>query len=99
MIGRLKVRRRHVADRLEKAAMIKPMHPFQRGELNGFNVPPRSASVDQFRLVKADDRLGKRVVVGIANATYRRLDASFGQTLRVANRKALHAAIAVVNQT
>ncbi len=55
--------------------MIKAVHPLQRGELNGFNVPPRSASVDQFRLVETDDRLGERVVVGIANATYRRLDA------------------------
>jgi len=64
MIGRLKLRRWHVADRLEKSAMIKPVHPFQRGELNGFSVPPRSASVDQFRLVETDDRLGERVVVG-----------------------------------
>jgi hypothetical protein len=79
--------------------VIEPVHPFQRGELNGFNVSPRSASLDQFRLIETDDRLGERVVVGIANAIYRRLDASFGQTIRVANRKVLHAAIAMVNQT
>jgi hypothetical protein len=89
MIGRLKLRRWDISDRLEKSAVIKPVHPFQRGELDGFNVPPRTASVDQFRLVETDDRLGERVVVGIANATYRRLDPSFGQTLGVANRKVL----------
>jgi hypothetical protein len=45
MVRRLEFRRWHIADRFENAAMVEPVHPFQRGELDGFNVPPRSASV------------------------------------------------------
>jgi hypothetical protein len=49
-------------------------------------------------LDECDDRLGKRVVVGIAYAADRSLDTGFGQSLRVANRQILATALAVMDQ-
>ena len=33
----------YVADRLEKATIIEPVHPFESSELDGFQRAPRSA--------------------------------------------------------
>ena len=42
--------------------------------------------MDQFSLVQPVDRLGQGVIVAVAPAAYRRLDASFGQSFTVAGR-------------
>ena len=52
--------------------------------------------MDDFGLEETVDGLGQRVVVGIADAADRAFDPGFGEPLGVANRKVLHAAIAVV---
>ena len=59
------------------------------GVLDGVSVPPRPALVDDLGLVEADDRLGQRVVVGVANAANRGLRANLGEALGVANRQVL----------
>ena len=48
--------------------MVEPVHPFERGELDGFEGPPWSTSMDELRLVKAVDGLGERIVVAVADA-------------------------------
>jgi len=44
-----------------------------------FEMPPRAAVVNDYRLEQPDDRLGERVVLRIADAAHRRLDPGFGQ--------------------
>lgn len=41
--------------------------------------------MNQFRLVQAVDRFGQRIVVAVAPAADRRLDAGLGQPFAVAN--------------
>jgi hypothetical protein len=48
--------------------MVEPVHPFERGELDGFEGPPWSTSMDELCLVKAVDGLGERIVVAVADA-------------------------------
>jgi hypothetical protein len=63
--------------------MVVPRHPFERGQLDGLLGFPRRAAVDQFGLVQPIDGLSQRVVVTIALAAYRRLNAGFGQAFAV----------------
>ena len=39
-------RRRYVADGLQQSPMVEPVDPFERGELDGFEVAPWSPPVD-----------------------------------------------------
>lgn len=41
---------RHVSDWLEKAAVVEPIDPFERGELHGLEVAPWSSPVDDLGL-------------------------------------------------
>lgn len=50
---------RYVSDGLQKAAVVEPVDPFQRGELHGFEVAPRPTSMDDLSLVKAVHRFGE----------------------------------------
>ena len=61
------LRRREVADRLEQARGIKPVHPFERGVLHLVESLPGTAAADHFSLEKPVDRLGQCVVIGIAD--------------------------------
>ena len=78
--------------------MVEPGHPFQRRQFHRFLGLPRCPAVDQLGLVQPVDRLGQRVVVAVALAAHRRLDAGLGQTLAVADRDVLRAAVAVMDQ-
>lgn len=78
--------------------MVVPVHPFQGRHLNSFAALPRLA-VNQLGLVQPVDGFGQGVVVAIALATNRGLDAGLGQSLGVADRDVLAATIAVVDQT
>jgi hypothetical protein len=53
--------------------------------------------MDHLGLVESDYRLGQCVVVGIADATHRRLSLRFGQAFGIANRQILAASIAVMD--
>jgi hypothetical protein len=48
--------------------MVEPVHPFQRGELDGFQVSPGTAAPDHLGLVEAVDRLSQGVVEAVADA-------------------------------
>ena len=54
-----------------------------------FERPPRSSPMDHLGLVEAIDRLGESIVVGIADATNRRLDACLRQALGILYRDVL----------
>ncbi len=62
---------RDVSDRLQKAAVVEPIDPFERGELHRFEVARRSPSLDDFGLAKTVDRFGENVVVTVARLSAR----------------------------
>jgi hypothetical protein len=76
------LRRRHVADWLEQPAVIEPVNPLKGCVLDVLEITPRTAMVDDFRLVESDDRFGQGVVVRIPNGAGRGLDADFGQAVK-----------------
>lgn len=79
----------NVADRPEQAAVIEPVDPFERRQFDGLQIAPRTAFMNDFRLVQTVNRLGQRIVVRVANTAHRRLDTSVLQALRVADRDIL----------
>ena len=57
-----------------------------------------ATSMDDLGLVEAVDRLGESVVVGVADAADRRLDAGLSQALGVLDRDVLAAPVAVMDE-
>ena len=55
--------------------------------------------MNQLSLVQAVNRFGESVVIAVTSTSDRRLDASLGQTLAVADRDVLRTPVAVVNQS
>ena len=89
---------RYVADGLQEPSVVEPVDPFEGGELDGLEVPPWSAPVDQLGLVKTVDGFGEGIVIGISDAADRRLYACFSQALGVFDRDVLAAPVAVVHE-
>ena len=58
--------RRDEADGLQKPAIVEPIHPPEGCELDGLEVAPRSASMDDLCLAEAIDRFAEDVVVKVA---------------------------------
>jgi hypothetical protein len=58
--------------------LIKPIHPLERREFDGFEMPPRSLPANHLGLEQPDDEFGERIVVGIAATPDRRRDARVG---------------------
>jgi hypothetical protein len=87
-----------VADGPEQSPVVERVDPFERGELDSLESSPWPAPMDDLGLVKTVDGLGERIVVAVAHAPHRGFDAGFCQTLGVADRDVLHAAVAVVHQ-
>ena len=78
--------RRDETDGLQKPAIVEPVHPLEGCELDGLEVAPRSASMDDFSFVETVDRFGEGVVVKVADAADGRLDSGFGEPLGVFDR-------------
>jgi hypothetical protein len=89
-------RGRHVADRLEQAAVVEPGDPRKGGELDRLHAAPGPAPPDDLGLEQAVDRPGKRMVAAVADAADRRLDPGLEQTLGAADRQVLGAADALL---
>lgn len=66
-LGIIRSEGRDVADRLQQPAIIEPIDPVQRGELDRLEAPPWPAPVNELSLVEAVDDLGERVVVRISD--------------------------------
>nr|GFB76894.1 hypothetical protein [Tanacetum cinerariifolium] len=94
----LSFRRRYIAERFQQAVVIKPGHPFQRGQFDGLTRFPRSPTVDQLSLVEPVDGFGQGIVVAVSLAAYRRLDAGFCQAFAVLYRYVLRAPVAMMDQ-
>ena len=88
--------RRDEADGLQKPAIVEPVHPLEGCELDGLEVAPRSASMDDLGLVEAIDRFGEGVVVRVADAADGGLDSGFGEALGVLDRNILATADALL---
>src|SRR4051794_1034935 len=80
---------RDVADGLQQPAIVEPVDPFQRRELDGLEVAPWSASMDDLGLVKAVDRLCESIFVAVTDAAHRRFDPGLRQALGVSNADVL----------
>jgi len=70
--------RRNIPDGPKQTLMVVPGNPFQRCQLHSSPGFPGSSAMDQFGLVQTVDGLSQGVVVAIASATDRRLDACLG---------------------
>ena len=86
MIRGLKFRRRNVADRLEKPAMVEPVDPFERGELDSFQRAPWPAPADQLiptprdaDSLKGIPRRGRDLIQGWRTEEVRRAEADAGE--------------------
>lgn len=87
-----------VADGLKQAAVVEPIHPFERNVFDGFEAAPRAATVDDFGFEKAMDCLSQRIVITVANAAHRGFDACIGEPFAVFDRQILAASVAVMNK-
>ena len=63
----------------QQPAIVEPVHPLQRRELDSFERPPWPPPVDDLGLVETVDGFGESIVVAVPHAAYRRLDARFRQ--------------------
>src|SRR5690606_21692723 len=88
-VGLLILDRGSIPNRLEEAVVIEPPDPVERGKLHVFEASPGPAAVNHLRLEKTDDGFSQRIVVAVALASHRGLDACLGQPLGVANLKVL----------
>ena len=96
IVRRFGLGRRSVSDRLEDPAVVEPIDPLEGCELHCFEAPPRAAGSNHLGLVQPDDGLGQGVVVRIANAADRLLDAGLGQAFGVADGQILRPADALM---
>ena len=94
IIHRFELRRRNVANRFEQPTVVEPIDPFESRVLDPFQITPGTTVVNDLGLEQSDDRLGEGVVVRVADAADRRLDASLLQALGVTNREILAAPVA-----
>lgn len=90
--------RRYIAGRLEQAAVIEPVDPFQRGVFDCVHGFPRAFPPDDFSLVESVDGFGERIVITVTDAADRRLEACFCQTLCIPDADILTAAIRVMDK-
>ena len=90
--------RRDVADGFQQPAVVEPVHPLERGVLDGLDAPPRPAPMDDLGLVEAVDGFGQGIVVAIANAAHGGFKAGLGEALGVYDRHVLHAPVAVMDE-
>jgi hypothetical protein len=70
---------RDVSDRLQKAPVVKPIDPFEGGELDGLQRSPRSAAADHLAFVETVDGLGEGVVIAVADAADGGFDTGFNR--------------------
>src|SRR5512133_699923 len=83
----------------EETTVVEPVDPFEGGELHGLHASPGAAPMDDLGLEQAVDGFGERIVIAVADAADRGLDAGTRKPFGIADRDILHAAIAVVDET
>lgn len=83
----------------QEPPVVEPVHPFQRGEFDGFKASPWPAPMDHFGFVEAVDGFGESVVLGISDTADRRLDGCFSQALGILDRDVLAAPVAMLHES
>jgi|UPI0004CE9CBD hypothetical protein len=58
---------RNGPDRLEQAAIVEPVDPFQRCVFHRLEAAPWTATIDDLGFEKPVDRLGQRLVMAVAD--------------------------------
>ena len=91
VVARLCFGRRHVADRLEEAAVVEPVGPLEGGVSGRLQGSPRATVPDDLGPEQADDAHGEGVVVAVADAADRGLDPGLEQRFRVPDADVLSA--------
>lgn len=81
---------------LQKAAVVETVDPFQGRIFYSLETVSGATTVDDLGLEKPVDHLGQGIVVTVADAADRSLDARFGQPLCVSDRQILAVAVTVV---
>lgn len=76
--------------------MVKPGHPFERGQFHGGLGFPGRPAVNQFRFIQTVDGLGQRVIVSTSGVADRGVDAGFTEALGIANGHALSATVVFI---
>ena len=82
----------------EEAAVVEPVDPFEGRVFEVVEAAPGAAVANELGFVEPDDRLGERVVVGVAPGSGRVDGACFGEAFGVADREILHAPVGVMDQ-
>src|SRR3954447_26579329 len=78
--------------------MVEPVDPFESGEFDRLGTAPRTAPMDDFGFEQSIDGFSERIVITVADAADRWLNASVKQALGVTDREVLHATVAVVHE-
>lgn len=94
----LELRRGYVPQWLKNALRVEPGAPFQRRELDIVESPPRPPMVSDFGVVPPNDRIGQRIVRGVAGSANGGRGAGVGQAARVPQRDLLPPAVGVHDQ-
>lgn len=79
--------------------MVEPVDPFECGKLDGFEVAPRPAPMNDFGLVKPVNRFCESIVVAVADTSDRGLYTRFGQSLRIPDRHVLNTPVGMMYET
>lgn len=99
MVRQLELDGRNVADRSEQSPVVEPIYPLQCRVFDRIGASPRSPSMNDLRLEQPDDRLCEGIVVGVTGGAHRSLDGALTESLAVADRQVLPAAIAVMDES
>jgi hypothetical protein len=62
---------RDLADQSDQTTVVESVDPFERRHRDGLQIAPRTAFMNELRLVQPVDRLGQRIVIRVAYATHR----------------------------
>ncbi len=78
IVPRLGLSGRNIANGLEEAAVVEPVHPFERGEFHCFCIPPRATTVDDLGL----DMAGVTGSIPVAPTSFFNRLAAFRRSLK-----------------
>ena len=81
---------RDIPDGLQQSVVVEPGYPFEVRQFQRFLGLAGRATIDQLSFVQPVDRLGQGVVIAVALAAHRRLDASLAQAFAVPNGLGFH---------
>ncbi|MGF7122735.1 hypothetical protein J2X34_003159 [Rhodococcus sp. BE178] len=80
---------RQVAAVLVESTVVEPVDPFESGDFDLVNGPPKAPRRDQLGLVEAVDRLREGIVVAVPGGPDRGVDAGLDEPLGERNRRVL----------